>query len=209
MRWISATVLMLSLACRASAGAFENARSADSLRTVRAAEYAALRPATFRCGENALYLVMRLHGRVVGYEEVIKQVGAGTASRQEGASLLQLVRAGNKLGLPCVAKKYSGVGNLAPCTLPLIAHCAGGHYVVVARIDDKGICVIDGLSAECCELGLDTFRARWTGYVLEPSRRVPSLTVSAATLMSLGLGLGAYATMYSAIHCLRRMRTTR
>jgi peptidase C39-like protein len=129
---------------------------------------------TMVCGPNALYMLLKLCGRPVTYEQVAHELG----SDNKITTMVELRDAAARLGLPTRVRRCT-LENLDKCVLPFIAYTKTdygtladgriGHYWVVLKVDPDRIEFIDGTCGEIASGQRSRFAAYWTGYLLEPS----------------------------------------
>lgn len=93
------------------------------------------------CGPAALAMIALCHGLHVTPARLRSLVG----TRPDGATLLELRRAADALGLPCRAIRI-GIAQLTEVTLPALAHLSDGHYVVLYGIGPEGAVIGDPAS---------------------------------------------------------------
>ena len=140
--------------------------------SVEAEDYAELTRRRLSCGLNAIYIMGRLQGVDVKYNDIARAVPLS----EHGASLLHLKEAGIELGMPCRVQKYS-LQELLDAPTPFVAHfhksasdISNGHFVVVTSVSRNGIELIDGTTGQRATFGFERFPVFWSGYVLEPRR---------------------------------------
>lgn len=125
------------------------------------------------CGINSLYLLLRLHGIDLSYEDLTRRL----RPTQDGTSLTQLRDAASSFGFG-VRVVHLTPESLQSCPLPLIAHVemegvanTSGHYVVVTDATLQNVELIDGTTAIMQVIPRSDFIRRWTGYALIASPR--------------------------------------
>ncbi|RDI35442.1 ABC-type bacteriocin/lantibiotic exporter with double-glycine peptidase domain [Lentzea flaviverrucosa] len=90
------------------------------------------------CGVACLTMVLNHHGHVISPQEVRRLCPVG----RDGISAGVMVRAAKQLGLP--AGGYPAVPAVFDqLPLPVIAHWEDDHFVVVERISDRGVDLVD------------------------------------------------------------------
>jgi hypothetical protein len=145
---------------------------------------------TLVCGPNVLYMLLKLQGRPVTFQQVAQELG----SDNKLTSLIELREAAARLGLPTRIRRCT-LEDLDRCTLPCIAHArsgyvqrqnSSGHYLVVLKADRERIQVVDGTSGEVYRVPRSKLAGIWTGYVLEP-RSVQQDWTEVITLNGVGL----------------------
>jgi len=148
------------------------------------------------CGLNSLYLMLRLTGHDVTFDQVREAVTVGPS----GTSLLELRQAASRLGMRTAVQRCS-MDELASLPKPVIAYFHSkdpepqgrpGHYVVVLRADAAGVEIIDGNLAASFWYNAGHFEAEWSGHVLTPSPlgswvRPLALTAVAGACVALGM----------------------
>ncbi len=130
-----------------------------------------------RDGVNCLYLLLRLHGHAVRYDELESTVTPG--SRQ--VSLLTLMEVARDFDLPFTPKRCSP-SDLAKLPSPMIAHIndvrhGGGRFILVYNVPQNAngkFGVIEAGTAKLNELSVDRFRRSWSGLVLIRDRQALS-----------------------------------
>lgn len=133
-----------------------------------------LPPQAVRCGPNALYIFLRMHGWKGSAEVFFWEIAPG----QLGLSLTELRDSSTRYGIPadvrCCTYEQLAEGN----ALPLIALMqpwresdsrGAGHYVVVVDADPDGITLLDGTSGKQTRLSRDAFCHNWKGFVVVES----------------------------------------
>jgi predicted double-glycine peptidase len=132
---------------------------------------------TSECGPNSLYMLLRLRGHSVSYEQVSRRLEIGPS----GTSLLQLQRAAAALNVKAQVCRLT-FEDFVRCPKPVIAHFrevpwsgadTAGHYVVVLDVDDSGVDILDGSFGTRRRCRLYGFQYYWSGYVLTIAPPVP------------------------------------
>ncbi len=145
---------------------------------------------TMVCGPNVLYMLLKLQGRPVTFQQVAHELG----SDNKMTSLLELREASAQLGLPTRIRRCT-LEDLDRCTLPCIAHARAkdqrldnqsGHYMLVLRVDGEMIELVDGTFGSVIRARRSKISDRWTGFVLEP-RLVQQVWSEVITLNGVGL----------------------
>jgi predicted double-glycine peptidase len=120
------------------------------------------------CGLNCLFVVLSLHGSVVDYKSLKKEV----AVTNRGASLLDLKAVAAKYGYAAEVIRTTPA-DLRHLDLPIIALLGAdmgpelnGHYVVVCGEIDADVFVIDGTSGNLDQMSTTLFNRAFSGYVL-------------------------------------------
>src|SRR6185312_4476090 len=107
------------------------------------------------CGNNALYIVLRLNGWDVDYDSVQAAIGGDSLV---GKSLMEIRRACERLAIPAVVLK-SPIEELQTCKFPILIYGSPGrpfsgpragqkHFVVVLGIEDEEAYYVDPTNAE-------------------------------------------------------------
>ncbi len=132
------------------------------------------------CGVNCVYFLLRCHGCVSEYEQVLEELlGDG-----ELPSITDLKVLLQSKGVQTLIGKTTPEG-LATVALPAIVHLEsdgvrgeqGGHFSVLLRHDKEGVTLLDGTSMVA---GLETwgdFNRSWSGYLLYVDRDANSKVV--------------------------------
>jgi hypothetical protein len=140
------------------------------------------------CGPNVLYLLLRMHGRPVTFQEAEAAVVVGP----KGTSLIELREAAGRLGLTTRVRSCT-INNLDGCTLPMVAHFkptfgpAGeataapdrssgdvGHFVLVLEVTRDRVKFIDATLGRVEVFRRDRFPLFWSGYILEVRQGMPA-----------------------------------
>lgn len=124
-----------------------------------------------KCAVNALYIMLRLHGREIHYEDLEARLPVGP----KGCSLQELRNGATHFGLKTRIVKLTPE-DLRQCRLPIIAHFEEekeitGHYVVLAVVSPSGVEFIDGTSGIISTLPTHQFALNWSGYALVAEER--------------------------------------
>jgi hypothetical protein len=142
-----------------------------------------------KCGQNCLYICMKMLGKRVPYDEI----GRSLKVTEDGSSLAELRDCSRRFGVEASIYQ-AGPQSLLRAPLPLIAHWeeerGAGHYVVVIASNADGVQCVDGTTVAIRALPWPEFQKRWSGYVLVFQERPwwwPLMPVAAA----LGLAAGA------------------
>ena len=121
------------------------------------------------CGPACLTMVLRYHRHEVDLEDVRLRLGAGRG----GVTTLGLVRAARSFGL--TVRSFSvEPQELSRLPLPAIAHWSCDHYVVIERVDDRGVQIVDPARGRR-HVDLEELDEELTGVVLtfEPGEAPP------------------------------------
>lgn len=151
-----------------------------------------------RCPVNTLFVVLRLYGKDISYQEILEQLPVD----REGTSLVDMRNFAARHGLAGRVRKLTPE-QLAHVRFPIIAHledelATSGHFVVLLEVgtNDDGFQMvecIDGTTGMTAPMDMTTFRKRWTGFVLsfdpEPERMRWLLPTAMASLGGLLVGL--------------------
>lgn len=147
-----------------------------------------------RCGQNSVYMLMRANGHTAAYEAVLREVAGTSGCAEHGTSLAQLVGGATRLGFPCAAKRLASFDELHRARLPVIVHCAGGHYCLLVRLEGERVTLIDGSSGRQQSMTADDFVRRWTRYVVEPLRPASGMGEAIGYVLAAGgLALCAFS----------------
>lgn len=147
------------------------------------------------CGLDSLFVLLRLSGHDVTYEQTRAAVPVGPM----GSSLLELQQAASRLGAKTTLSRCS-MAELMHRPKPVIAYlkqAAGpeggvGHFVVVVSADETGIEIADSAVATFLKYSPAEFEAEWSGHILAPAPAqswVRPLTLTAVVGVWLGIGL--------------------
>lgn len=126
------------------------------------------------CGPNALYMLLRAHGRPVLADGFFREIQPGV----QGLSLAELRDASTRYGLPAEVRCCTYKELISGCTFPLVAllqpgqgmdHHSSGHYVLVLDADLEGVTLVDGTSGEQDYLPRAGFCRSWKGYIVVPA----------------------------------------
>lgn len=132
---------------------------------------------TARCGTNALYVLAKLSGAAVTYDDVAKSVNVG----RHGSSVEDLRVSAEQLGLTVRVRNISAEEFLeVPC--PFILHLdyadqgGGGHFVTVDRSfpdkEDGTVYFVDGTTGLETQASVGKLKAMMSGVVLVPENSV-------------------------------------
>jgi len=148
-----------------------------------------------RCGQNCLYAYLKLNNKPAS----LAAISETTTADARGMSLSELKKSANDLGVPSRAIRGDSL-TLESIGLPAIAHMNThqGHYVVLLRIDDDSISMIDMVSGQVEKLPRARFLERWSGFLIvrtEPGfgqyvgRKTIFLGLASIGMATLSLGL--------------------
>lgn len=153
------------------------------------------------CGQNALYMLLKAHGKAVSYDVIVRNA----AVRNTGMSLADLHRTSIQLGLRTDVRRCTYEDLVGQCPLPLIAlihptmnrgRNAGndiGHYVVVVAADSYGVTALDGTTGLMHVHPRAEFANEWRGYVLVPQGSESSLSL---WVVASGISLAAVVVLW-------------
>jgi hypothetical protein len=173
------------------AGAPGGAQLADSPTTIPISERASR-----ECGLNSLFVLLRLSGHDVTYDQTREVVPVGPS----GTSLLELHQAASRLGVKTAVYQCS-MAELVRLPKPVIAYIRPphpnlldrpGHYVVVLTADESGVEALDSTFAASYKYPTPMWEGEWSGHILAP---LPArswawpLALTAAAGIWVGLGL--------------------
>ncbi|CAA9281507.1 MAG: Bacteriocin/lantibiotic efflux ABC transporter, permease/ATP-binding protein [uncultured Corynebacteriales bacterium] len=113
------------------------------------------------CGAACVTMVLHAYGRRVPMREVREAVGSG----RDGASLRRLREAAEGFGMEGRSLRLPPA-MLADLALPLIAHWQGDHYVVVERMSERRVRIVDPAGGRR-RMSMDDFTKGYSGHVLE------------------------------------------
>lgn len=118
------------------------------------------------CGANALFFMLRLNGRPVNHQELVKHL----APPKQGSSLEELQQAAQQWGLETKVLRTTPDG-IERLDRPFLAHLSlppndAGHYLLVLGASGNSFQVIDGTNGSLVQLRRGTFYRHWSGYVL-------------------------------------------
>ena len=110
------------------------------------------------CGAACLAMICRYHGRAVSLSR-IREVAHTSV---DGTSLRSLATAAEQLGLAARSVK-TNMAQVDQMPLPAIVHWDGNHWIVLEKVEAKGVVVLDpGLGRR--RLSREEFAAKWSGY---------------------------------------------
>ena len=128
-------------------------------RTTRRVPYVPQMEAT-ECGAACLAMVLRYHGAAHALGELREACQVG----RDGVSAAQIYRAASRYGLTPRALRVEPAA-LASLPLPAIVHWEFNHFVVVARLDRRGVLIVDPAGGER-RLSHAEFSDKFTGVVI-------------------------------------------
>lgn len=116
------------------------------------------------CGPNALYVLLRIHGRPVDYHELLNFLSPPS----EGSSFTELRSAAERWGLPLRTYKTDRKG-FDQLATPFIAHLEYqelAHYGLVVGHTDGKVRLFDPEHGAIYTLPDEQFFRAWSGYAL-------------------------------------------
>jgi hypothetical protein len=147
------------------------------------------------CGQNCLYVMLRMMGIRTDYSRVTESLSDQLAD----ISLTDLERIGRRNGLGCVMGRGDRRA-LEELPKPVITHFEpdrpdtemSGHYVLVLRSDQDRVVFLDGTTAVIEEMPWRDFLRRWSGYMIYvPETRWGMSSAVALAAACCGLFLGS------------------
>lgn len=128
-----------------------------------------------RCGTNVLYVMLRLLGRDISYDEVF---AATPTDPVKGVSLQDLRESASRLGLDAEVRRVD-LGDIPRLQPPFILHLdladigGTGHFVAVTDLtetkDQWQVGAVDGAKGVRIQQLLENLRPVFLGYVLVPA----------------------------------------
>lgn len=119
-----------------------------------------------KCGVNALYVFLRLHNVSCSYEDLSRELPL----EEKGANMLDLKIVSHSHG--CEAEVIQiGPFQLA-AKLPAVARLASvstqseGHFVVVTKMSDSNVYVVDSTAGGLIKMPRGVFEREFSGYAL-------------------------------------------
>lgn len=161
------------------------------------------------CGPNCLYTLARVLGYRITYQQLIDQCHLD----EQGCSMLELVEAAKRVGLPASAVSASPQ-DLATFRLPAILHLDlpsadghnRGHYVLAQWLDTGKIGLMDGTTGVYSETTIERLADQWTGRMVIVR---PSCWLGTMTILVLGAACGiVMAATVHFIQCKKIRRAT-
>ncbi|HEY5062150.1 MAG TPA: peptidase domain-containing ABC transporter, partial [Gemmatimonadaceae bacterium] len=116
------------------------------------------------CGPACLRAVARWHGLEVSHIR-LRQL---SATNRAGTTLLGLVDAASHLGFACKGVRCADTA-LEHVPTPAIAHVTrrnAGHFVVVTRVSNDEVCIMDPADGSHRAVDRADFRAEWSGVLV-------------------------------------------
>jgi ABC-type bacteriocin/lantibiotic exporter with double-glycine peptidase domain len=155
------------------------------------------------CGQNCIYMLLKLKGRSVDFAKTSCLVPSGS----DGMSLAEVRNAIVALGLSVEIRQLALTDLSKPGVIPLIillndSNNHHGHYVIVTNVHNDGVTVLDGTSGLPEDIGVNDLEEMWKGYALVPNRG------TAWIICSICAGLGLIVGGISALGFFKR-RTRR
>ncbi len=114
------------------------------------------------CGAACLAMVLSYHGRATGLNQIKEVMRVG----RDGITAAAIVTAARAEGLEAGGKRLFPEADLATMTFPFIAHWQQDHFIVVEKVDDRFIHVLDPAIGRK-RLTPDTFWQGFSGVALE------------------------------------------
>jgi ATP-binding cassette subfamily B protein len=111
------------------------------------------------CGATCLQMIAAYYGR----HHSMPKLRSLTRQTQEGASLLGISDAAEKIGMHCVGAKLTYNRLIDDIPLPGIAHWKDNHFVVVVDANQKDVVVADPDSDSVVTISKSEFLNGWTG----------------------------------------------
>src|SRR5690606_8391261 len=117
------------------------------------------------CGAACLASVCRHYGFRVPITRIRQYAGTDAA----GTSMMGMVRAAERLGFVAQGVR-AAQASLPEMPLPAIAHlvtaASATHFVVVYRVDDRSVLLMDPAGGVVRSMSLEDFSVEWTGVLL-------------------------------------------
>jgi hypothetical protein len=148
------------------------------------------------CGLNSLYLLLRLAGHDVTYDQTREAV----AISSRGTSLRELQQAASRLGVRTRVSRCS-MAELLQTPKPVIAYlrlregaplAEPGHYVVVLNADEAGVEVLDSAFAGSFKYPTSRWEVYWTGHILAPAAEIWTRPLTLTAVVGIWVALGLY-----------------
>jgi hypothetical protein len=119
-----------------------------------------------RCGVNSTYVILRLLGKTVEYDDVMSALPIGSS----GTSMADMRRYLNEKEVPAAVIRATPE-TLADVRFPVIAMMEedaskGGHFVVLFGMTDTAFHVIDGTGGAVDVVAYEQFVRRWNGFLI-------------------------------------------
>lgn len=116
-----------------------------------------------RCGVNCLYGYLQINGQ----NRSLEQVSLETKLGPRGASLHELARVANLMGVPSSITKLD-LSDLSRIPLPAIVHMdvKGGHFRLLLQVKKDEVTTADMISGEIQTYPIDVFLETWSGFAL-------------------------------------------
>jgi len=145
----------------------------------------------YRCGYNAVYILLRISGISCDYDDLKIDRNSG----KEGNSVKELVDELTRCGLPSRALQCEHPTEIRMLSAPFIIYTnpdrSGktiGHFLVVTRVDTETINLIDGTTGEHKQYAIDRLGNIWDGWAITPATNQTKLRwIIGAVLATLGL----------------------
>ncbi len=123
------------------------------------------------CGRNCLYMLLRLYGRQVSYDEVAASLYIGPM----GSNVLEMRDVAARYGLALQIYKssierFTGLGHPVIALMDRTTHNGSvhGHFVIVLGYERDKVWFLDGISPARYWYRRSEFERNWSGTFLEP-----------------------------------------
>lgn len=127
----------------------------------------------YRCGYNSVYVLLRLSGVDCSYEELKLNGNSGS----KGLSVKELAEELKRCGLPSRVIRCDIPDDVRKLSPPFIIYTnpdrSGntiGHFLVVTKISNETIDLIDGTTSEKKEYAIAKLSNLWDGVVIIPEK---------------------------------------
>lgn len=129
----------------------------------------------YRCGYNAVYLLLRLSGFVCDYDALKINRNSG----KEGLSVKDIVEELSRCGLPSRVFQCNDPDEVRKLSPPFIIYTnpdrSGktiGHFLVVTSVNSDTIDLIDGTTSESKQYAIQKLSNLWDGIVIMPEKNL-------------------------------------
>lgn len=145
-----------------------------------------------RCGINATYVFLLLHGSDITYADVLR----GISVHPGGVRLDEIQRfcSAHQVASKTVALTPE---TISQANFPIIAHLepqvSRGHYVVLLSFNRQLVEFVDGTSGAIQVLPTAEFFNQWTGYAVVSTRHAVNRALAGVGIFALGLLLCFFA----------------
>jgi len=120
---------------------------------------------TQRCGLNCLYVLLRIHGVEVSYQELADETVVG----DQGSTFAELSRVARRHGFDLTPMRATWE-SIDDWPLPAVIHLESQnldrHYVLLLRREGEEFVIFDCTDGEVSRWGEGEIRDKWSGYVL-------------------------------------------